>query len=65
MEFFARLNEFYQMGKKPGGGKNLDGEKSEICLRIFFNLEPFARELGIALSGPKSANDDKKALIDP
>ena len=21
MEFFARLNEYYQMGKKPGGEK--------------------------------------------
>ena len=32
MEFFAHLNEFYQMGKKPGGvKKNLDVENSEIC----------------------------------
>ena len=31
MEFFAHLNEFYQMGEKPGGLKNLDVENSEIC----------------------------------
>ena len=31
MKFFAHHDEFYQMNKKPGGVKNLDGKKSEIC----------------------------------
>ena len=46
MEFFARLNEFYQMGKKPGGVKNLDVENSDsmrfgnqvkgnLCLKFY------------------------------
>ena len=31
IEFFAHLNEFYQMANKPGEVKHLDVKNSEIC----------------------------------
>ena len=57
MEFFAHLNEFYQMGKKPGGVKNLDVENSEICQCP--NLRYMNPEKDLKNYDSKFINDDK------
>ena len=44
MEFFAHLNEFFQMGIKPGAVKNLDVENSEICQSESINLRSITKD---------------------